>query len=244
MGMRGNTAIEVMAMDSVFSERSRRGKRRAGGRLRQPIALLARGARATWAARGRYLPGLIAGLLVVGGGIYLATGLHGGQPATGVPRGTMPARPAPRHRGRTPRGKPVAPTASPLALPVAGPVEQGFGWVYSRYLGEWYYNPGITVAAAAGSPVHAAWGGSVSAVARSSTEGLTVTVDDGNGYATVYGHLSTAVVTPGDPVSQGTVIGTVAGPSLYSREPGAHLDFEVIHDGQPINPEGLVKGAS
>jgi murein DD-endopeptidase MepM/ murein hydrolase activator NlpD len=182
--------------------------------------------------------GLLAALVVVAGGAFLAANGHGRvrpvavTPAAGRQHGGSRARPV------------AAPTAAPLAMPVAGNPEAGFGWVYSSYLGEWYYNPGVSIAAATGTPVHAAWGGTVSFVGQEPYMGLTVKVNDGNGYTTVYGHLGSASVRPGQTVSQGTTVGTVGGQSLYSRQGGAHVDFQVYHDGQPVNPESFIKGSS
>jgi murein DD-endopeptidase MepM/ murein hydrolase activator NlpD len=181
------------------------------------------------------------GVVVVGGGAYLALGGHG---PLGAVTGSAPATQPARHPGRHPVTRPAtAPTAAPLAMPVAGNVEAGFGWVYSSYLGEWYFNPGVTLSVAAGTPVHAAWGGRVSFVGQMPYMGLTVKVNDGNGYTTVYGHLASAAVTAGETVSQGATLGTVAGPSIYSRQPGAHLDFQVYHQNVAVNPESFVKGS-
>jgi murein DD-endopeptidase MepM/ murein hydrolase activator NlpD len=233
-------------MDSVFSGRDGAGKNPTRNPLRQAAKGLGQRVGVLWAARRWSLPGIIAGVVVVGGGIYLAANAHiGGTSTGGAPVGTVshhtktthPSSPSRTHYA-------TAPTATPIAMPIAGNPETGFGWVYSSYLGEWYYNPGVTVAASAGTPVHAAWGGSVAAVMNEPNMGLTVTVDDGNGYATVYGHLGSAAVKAGDTVSQGTVIGTVGQTSMYSRQPGAHLDFGVLHDGQPVNPASLIKGSS
>jgi murein DD-endopeptidase MepM/ murein hydrolase activator NlpD len=197
------------------------------------------------AARPWSVLGLVAALVIVGGGAYLAANSHGSGPATARVTGptarTRNPGPARQGSGRTVE---TAPTTAPLAMPVAGTVEAPFGWVYSSYLGEWYYNPGVTLAAKQGTPVHAAWGGTVTAVGQKPYMGLTVQVNNGHGYSTVYGHLATVAVKAGQMVDQGQVLGTVGGQSLYSRQTGAHLDFQVNHNQTTINPESLVKGSS
>jgi len=63
--------------------------------------------------------------------------------------------------------------------------------------------------------------------------GNTVVIDHGNGYQTLYGHLSSAAAGCGRSVSQGTVIG-YAGSTGNST--GTHLHFEVRYLGGFISP--------
>jgi murein DD-endopeptidase MepM/ murein hydrolase activator NlpD len=191
--------------------------------------------------------GAVAALVVLAGGLYLAAGrsgfLHPQHQVTAPLRQTKPST----KRRTAPMGRSSMRTRSvtaPLALPVSGEVAANYGWVYSTYLGEWYYNPGLTLTAPAGTPVHAAWGGRVESVSTQPYMGLTVTVADGNGMTTVYGHLGQASVAAGQPVQQGTVLGTVGGPSLYSRQQGSHVDFQIWQGNQSVNPENYLNGSS
>jgi len=61
---------------------------------------------------------------------------------------------------------------------------------------------------------------------------------------TVYGHLGQASVSVGQPVQQGTVLGTVGGSSLYSRQEGSHVDFQIWQGNQSVNPENYLNGSS
>ena len=142
----------------------------------------------------------------------------------------------PRTSGRTTTPTTQA-TAAPLMLPVNAPVQNAYGWQYSGALNEWYFNPGITIAAKAGTSVRAAWAGTVTKVADNPAMGMTVTVSDGDSYTTVYGHLGKASVKVGQHLSQGTVLGTVGGNDIYSHQTGAHIDFQVYRGAQATDPQ-------
>lgn len=63
--------------------------------------------------------------------------------------------------------------------------------------------------------------------------GNTVMIDHGNGYQTLYAHMSSAIARCGQSVSQGAAIG-VAGSTGNST--GAHLHFEVRYQGGFVSP--------
>ncbi len=68
---------------------------------------------------------------------------------------------------------------------------------------------------------------------RSSSSGITVTIDHGNGYETRYNHLGSVKVNRGQRVSRGDII-ALTGNSGLSLLP--HLHYEVHHNGQPVDP--------
>ena len=63
--------------------------------------------------------------------------------------------------------------------------------------------------------------------------GLYVTIDHGNGFSTLYGHMSKLNVTTGQKVTKGQVLGA-GGRTGYAT--GNHLHFEVRKDGKVVNP--------
>lgn len=63
--------------------------------------------------------------------------------------------------------------------------------------------------------------------------GYHVIVDCGDGWTTLYAHMSQIYVSPGERVSQGTVLG-LSGLTGYTT--GHHLHFEIRHFGGPVNP--------
>lgn len=98
----------------------------------------------------------------------------------------------------------------------------------------WSGHLGIDIAAASGAPVYAADSG-VIVFAGWATGGYgnTVIIDHGNGYQTLYAHLSSVVVHCGQSVLQGAVI-AYAGSTGNST--GTHLHFEVRYMGGFISP--------
>lgn len=139
-----------------------------------------------------------------------------------------------------------APRQSGKAAPKAGAAYSGpapnfaaggnFGWPTNGYIsqGFWYGHRGIDIANAIGIPVAAADGGYVSYAGWSNAGyGYMVMIDHGNGFATLYGHLSQWYVDPGQAVGRGQVIGAMGS---TGNSTGPHLHFEVRYGGVPQNP--------
>ncbi|MBI2767101.1 MAG: M23 family metallopeptidase [Chloroflexi bacterium] len=84
------------------------------------------------------------------------------------------------------------------------------------------------------APVYSACTGTALASSYSSTYGIYVVVDCGDGWSTLYGHLSEKRVAAGDAVTPGTVVG-LAGSTGFST--GEHLHFEIRWNGGAVNPE-------
>jgi murein hydrolase activator len=93
---------------------------------------------------------------------------------------------------------------------------------------------GIGIAANPGTPVKAVESGKVRLVGQFGTYGLTVVVEHGNGYYSVYSHLQSAEVQLSASVARGQTIGTVGG---ENSDYGAHLHFEIRGENQvALNP--------
>jgi murein hydrolase activator len=88
---------------------------------------------------------------------------------------------------------------------------------------------GVGIAAAVGTPVKAVESGKVRLVGQFGTYGLTIVLEHGNGYYSVYSHLETAQVKLGSSVEKGNVIGTVGG---ENSDYGPHLHFEIRGENQ------------
>jgi septal ring factor EnvC (AmiA/AmiB activator) len=95
---------------------------------------------------------------------------------------------------------------------------------------------GIGIAAPAGAAVKAVASGTVALVGPLGTYLMTVIVDHGGGFYTVYATLENASVVKGERVTGGQVIGHVGG---ASTDQGTHLHFEIRGPGQialdPLN---------
>jgi murein DD-endopeptidase MepM/ murein hydrolase activator NlpD len=125
-----------------------------------------------------------------------------------------------------------------------GPVAGGFGWPADAHtLSGNGYGPGhlgIDIQANEGEPVYAAGSGVVTMAQGGWNYGYgnVVQIDHGNGYVTVYAHLSYYNVGVCSSVGQGAVIGA-AGNTGNSF--GAHLHFEVRIGGANVNPYSIVQ---
>lgn len=88
-----------------------------------------------------------------------------------------------------------------------------------------------------GTPVLAVYDGTVLNVETSIIEGTTVTIDHGNGLYSVYNSLADGdMVVVGQTIKQGDVIGEVALTNRQEYKDGAHLHFEVMENGELIDP--------
>jgi LysM repeat protein len=97
----------------------------------------------------------------------------------------------------------------------------------------------IDISATEGTPVFAADTGVVTEAGPNNYGyGNVVMIDHGNGYVTVYAHLSQINVTVCESVGQGTLIG-LAGNTGNSF--GAHLHFEIRYGGANVNPLNFVQ---
>jgi murein DD-endopeptidase MepM/ murein hydrolase activator NlpD len=125
-----------------------------------------------------------------------------------------------------------------------GPVGGGFGWPADDHtLSGNPYGPGhlgIDISAPEGSSVYAAAAGVVTQAQGGWNTGYgnVIQIDHGNGYVTVYAHLSQINVGVCQSVGQGTLIG-LSGNTGNSF--GAHLHFEIRQGGTNINPYDLVQ---
>ena len=125
-----------------------------------------------------------------------------------------------------------------LDWPVDGPIIYRFGRDTLPSGGVIRWN-GIGIQAAAGTPVHSVEAGKVRLVGQFGTYGLTVLLEHGNGYYSVYSHLQLATVKLGDVVGKGQAIGAVGG---ISSEHGPHLHFEIRGENQiALDPADWLK---
>ena len=125
-----------------------------------------------------------------------------------------------------------------------GPVASGFGWPADAHsLSGNGYGPGhlgIDITAPEGSNVYAAGSGVVTMAQGGYNYGYgnVVQIDHGNGYVTVYAHLSQINVGQCQSVGQGTLI---AYSGNTGNSFGAHLHFEIRINGANINPYDIVQ---
>ncbi|MBF7097722.1 M23 family metallopeptidase [Alkalibacter mobilis] len=87
----------------------------------------------------------------------------------------------------------------------------------------------VDIANSKGTAIYASDAGRVTRASWYSSYGYTIIIDHGNGYQTLYAHLSSMNVSVGQNVSKGQKI---AGMGSTGRSTGSHLHFEIRYKGQ------------
>jgi murein DD-endopeptidase MepM/ murein hydrolase activator NlpD len=113
------------------------------------------------------------------------------------------------------------------------------GFVTQRLLdGAAGVHPGVDIAVPADSYIRAAGAGLVVDVGEDLVYGRFVSIDHGDGYQTLYAHASQTLVELGQRVRRSEVI-ALSGSTGRSTAP--HLHFEVLLDGEPVDPLTMVR---
>ena len=108
---------------------------------------------------------------------------------------------------------------------------------YNQTTRDWRTHDGVDIAAEAGSTVCAAADGEVYSVYEDETMGMTVVLVHDGGYTTRYASLSDEVmVSAGDTVQAGQVIGYVGETALLESGIGEHVHFAVSCSGDSVDP--------
>ena len=110
----------------------------------------------------------------------------------------------------------------------------GYGMRTDPITGEWRMHSGIDLANATGTPILAARPGRVVHVEpNSGNYGNLVIIDHGDGFRSLYAHLSSFTVASGQWVNTGQAIGRIGN---TGRSTGPHLHFSVIRNGRWEDP--------
>jgi murein DD-endopeptidase MepM/ murein hydrolase activator NlpD len=130
----------------------------------------------------------------------------------------------------------------PLSRPVASaPVTSTFGPRMDPFLGRRAMHTGIDFKATVGYPIRTTAGGTVARAGYAGGYGLMVEVDHGNGLTTRYAHMSRILVSPGQTVAKGAVVGRAGS---TGRSTGPHVHYEVRVDGVAIDPMRYIRAGS
>ena len=108
-----------------------------------------------------------------------------------------------------------------------------FGNRTSPTAGASSYHQGVDLAAPAGTPIYAARSGQVSVAGYGSAAGQYVTINHMDGYSSIYMHMSSFVVSRGQNVTAGQLIGYVGSSGVST---GNHLHFGIAYKGAYVNP--------
>jgi murein DD-endopeptidase MepM/ murein hydrolase activator NlpD len=126
-----------------------------------------------------------------------------------------------------------------FAWPERGPITQGFGCTtypfepYDPSCPTKHFHSGIDIAAACGNNITAADSGIAHLYYSSYGFGDHVIIVHGNGWTSVYGHMTSFAVADGQTVHRGQLIGWEGS---TGNSTGCHLHFEVDLNGNPKNP--------
>ena len=92
---------------------------------------------------------------------------------------------------------------------------------------------GVDLAGPEGTPIYASKSGTVTVAKSSRSAGNYVTINHGGGYSSIYMHMQYYVVSKGQTVTQGQLIGYMGSTGVVT---GTHLHFGIIKDGSYVNP--------
>ena len=130
-------------------------------------------------------------------------------------------------------------------MPVEGEITKQYArdnLVYSNTLEEWTTHLGIDIKAEKTSVVKASEAGTVKSIKNDPRYGLTIVIDHGNNFQTVYSNLLTSeFVVEGEKVEKGQSIGTVGNTAVFEIADEPHLHFEILKDSLPVNPNEYIK---
>lgn len=144
--------------------------------------------------------------------------------------------------------KPKPPVNNTTSVPVTHPsgwvcpvnnyyISSVFGNRLHPVYGYWRMHNGIDMACAQGTPIYASRGGLVEIAVYSSSAGNYVQINHGDGYRSVYMHMTHYIVYAGQYVQAGQVIGYVGSTGAST---GPHLHWGVSYNGVYFNPYPLI----
>ncbi|MBO5836769.1 MAG: peptidoglycan DD-metalloendopeptidase family protein, partial [Oscillospiraceae bacterium] len=117
-------------------------------------------------------------------------------------------------------------------------MSSAFGWRTHPIYGDRRFHYGIDLAASKGTPIVATRSGVVAAAAYDTSGGYYVTLDHQDGFTSKYLHMTHYIVSRGQKVSAGQVIGYVGSTGAST---GAHLHFSILYNGEHVNPANYIK---
>lgn len=114
-------------------------------------------------------------------------------------------------------------------------VSSAFGYRIHPITGVYKFHSGVDLAGGGinGKPIYATRSGVVSYSGWYGSGGWTVKVDHLDGYVSIYMHMTRYIVSEGDYVTAGQVIGYVGS---TGGSTGPHLHFEIRYNGKAVNP--------
>ncbi len=119
-------------------------------------------------------------------------------------------------------------------LPYRARITSPYGWRVHPITGNpTSFHTGVDLGADSGDPIYAVRSGYITTAEYSEIYGYYVMVNHGDGFSTMSAHMTHYVVSVGEYVEQGQIIGYVGTTGLSD---GPHLHFAVYYNGNHVNP--------
>jgi murein DD-endopeptidase MepM/ murein hydrolase activator NlpD len=154
--------------------------------------------------------------------------------ATSVPPTTKAPKPTGGSDGGAPTGS--GSWRSPMTYPTY--VTSPFGMRLHPVYKEWRMHKGVDLASRKNDTIVAVRSGVVTTAKYGSSSGYHVVINHGDGFSSSYLHMTHYIVSVGQKVSAGQVIGYVGSTGTST---GAHLHFSIYYNGATQNPSSYVK---
>lgn len=116
-------------------------------------------------------------------------------------------------------------------------ISSPFGYREQPTAGASTYHQGVDLAAPANTHIYASRSGTVTAASKSGSLGFYVTINHGDGFSSLYAHMTRYCVSAGQTVSAGDTIGYVGSTGIST---GNHLHFGIMLNGSYVNPAAYV----
>ena len=113
-----------------------------------------------------------------------------------------------------------------------------FGMRIHPIRGTWTMHNGVDMSAAQGTPIYASRSGKVTTASfQAGGAGYYVSINHGDGFSSIYMHMTHYIVAPGQYVNAGQVIGYVGS---TGGSTGPHLHFGISYRGTYVNPMNYI----
>ena len=115
--------------------------------------------------------------------------------------------------------------------------------IYSNTLEEWVTHRGVDIKGEQESDIVSIAEGTITSIKNDPRYGLSVTIEHNDGFKSIYSCLLATEdgIEEGMKISQGQVIGKMGNSGVFESGEGAHLHFELMQNGDYINPELYIK---
>jgi murein DD-endopeptidase MepM/ murein hydrolase activator NlpD len=127
--------------------------------------------------------------------------------------------------------------STPSIMPAVGWMSSVFGHRNDPFTGAWTMHYGIDISTNMGNPIMATADGIVIKVQTDKYLGKNVTISHGNGFTTIYGHMSNFAVKAGQKVKRRDIIGYIG---QTGKAAGPHVHYEVMRDGRRVDPRNYL----